>query len=61
MQDGGVIEKTLQQFQWFSRCMSSIQFMQFVIAGLPPTFHWTDNFFFDLGHRQCWLIFDFLY
>ena len=46
MQDGGVIEKTLPLFQCLSHCMSSIQF---VIAGLPPTFHWADNFLFDLG------------
>ena len=49
MQDGGVIEKARSQFQWLSRYMSSIQFTQFVIAGLPPTFHWADNFLFDFG------------
>ena len=49
MLDDGVIEKTLDRFQWLSRCMSSIQLIQFVIAGLPPTFHWADDFLFDLG------------
>ena len=48
MQDGGVTEKALPRFKWLSRCMSSIQSVQFVIAGLPPTFHWTDNFLFVL-------------
>ena len=48
MQDGGVIEKTLTRFQWLSRCISSIQSIQFVIAGLSPTFHLADNFLFDL-------------
>ena len=46
MQDRGVIEKTLPRFQRLSRCMPSIQF---AIAGLPPTFHWADNFLFNLG------------
>ena len=49
MQDGSVMEKILPRFQWFSRCMSSIQSIQFVISGLPPTFYWADNFLFDLG------------
>ena len=35
MQDGGVIEKTLPRFKWLSRCMSSIQSVQFDIAGFP--------------------------
>ena len=34
MQDGGAIEKTLIRFEWLSYCMSSIQSIQFVIAGL---------------------------
>ena len=34
MQDGNVIEKTLLNFSGCSRCMSSIQPVQFVIAGL---------------------------
>ena len=47
MQGGGVIEKT--HFQWLSRCMSSIQYIQLAIASLPTTFHWADNFLFDFG------------
>ena len=50
MQDDGVIKKTLPRIQWLSRCVSSIHSKQFVIAGLPPTFHWADNFLFDLGY-----------
>ena len=40
--------------------MSSIQSVQFVIAGLPLTFHWADNFLFDLdwGNADQHLIFD---
>ena len=49
MQDSGVIKKTLPQFQRLSRCMSSIQSVQFVIAGVPTTFHWSDNFLFNFG------------
>ena len=48
MQDGGVIDKILPRFQRLSRCILSIQSIQFVIAGLPPTFHWADNFLFSL-------------
>ena len=34
MRGGGVIEKSFTRFQWLSRCMSSIQSIQFAIAGL---------------------------
>ena len=49
MQDGGVIEKTLTRFQWLSslhvvRTVRTICHRRFV-----STFHWADNFLFDLG------------
>ena len=47
--NGVVIEKTLPRFKnGFSLHISSIQSVRFVIAGLPLTFHWADNFLFDL-------------